>query len=88
MGKSCSIETESCGFKCTGYDGSHIWKKLHDLVKGVECDTCREHAIKLMSGLHDHVNAGLGEKMYDEKNYEKFVNEVICVHDSRKGEPA
>ena len=32
-----------------------------------------------MSGLHDHVNAGLAEDIYDEKNYLKFADEVACV---------
>lgn len=82
MGNKCSIETERCGFSCTGYDGSHRWKILHDTVDKIECDTCREHAKSLMSGLHDHVNAGLGEKIFDLKNYKKFVDEVNCVYQS------
>jgi len=88
MGKICTVDSELCGFKCTGYNGSHIWEKLHQLVDSIECDMCREHAKNLMSGLHDHINSGLGEKIFDEKNYNKFVNEVNCVYDSRKNDVA
>jgi len=79
MGNKCSIGSESCGFMCTGYDGSHRWRDLHKIVSEIECDSCREHAKDLMSGLHDHVNAGLAEDIYDEKNYLKFADEVACV---------
>ena len=35
-----------------------------------------------MSGFHDFVNIGLGEKPFDEKNFKKFVKEVNCVYDT------
>ena len=79
MGKTCNINTETCGFQCTGYDGSHRWKEIHKIVEDIECDTCREHAVSMMKGVHDHVNAGLGEKIFDKKNYSAFVTEVNCV---------
>ena len=82
MGNKCTIASESCGFQCTGYDGAHRWKKLHAIVEGIECDTCRDHAVQMMKGLHDHVNAGLGEPIFDKKNYKAFVDEVACVHKS------
>lgn len=84
MGKTCSVHTESCGFQCTGYDGSHRWKEMHAIVDGIECETCRDHAVKAFSGFHDFVNAGLGEEIYDKANFEHFVNEVKCAYDTCK----
>ena len=79
MGNKCSTATEACGFQCTGYDGSHRWKEMHKIVDGIECETCRSHAVPSFSGYHDHVNAGLGEDVYDHENYMKFCDEVACV---------
>lgn len=80
----CMMKNETCGFLCTGYEGSPIWKKLHDLPKEMDCESCSEHATYLFQGLHDHVNAGLGKAPYNISNYEKFVKEVNCVYDSCK----
>lgn len=81
MGNACNIETESCGYSCTGYNGSHRWKQLHKIVDEIECETCREHAVKDMSAFHDIVNAGLGEKIYDKNNLKRYVEQVNCVYD-------
>ena len=82
MGNTCSIASETCGFQCTNYSGAHVWKKLHAAVESIECGQCQEHAVKMMKGLHDTVNAGLGEKIYDKKNFRQFVNEVNCVYNA------
>lgn len=84
MGNRCTIATESCGFQCTGYDGSHRWAEMHAIVDGIECGTCRDHAKKSFSGFHDFINAGLGEKIYDKQNFKQFVHEVNCAYDSCK----
>ena len=89
MGKSCSIESETCGFKCTAWDGvlengKSAWKEIDKVIESIPCDTCKEHAKPVMSGVHDLVNVGLGEKPFDEKNFKKFVNEVNCVYDKCK----
>lgn len=82
MGNTCSLSTEVCGFQCTGYSGSHVWKKWHADAESIECGQCQDHAVKMMKGLHDHVNAGLGEKVFDHDNYIKFADEVACVKSS------
>lgn len=79
---SCSIEGERCGFACTGYDGSAQWAKMHKTAEEIPCDSCRDHATKLMKGVHDHVNAGLGKPVFDRKNYAEFADEVACVYAS------
>lgn len=81
MGNKCSTATETCGYTCTGYDGSHRWKQIHEIVQGIECDTCRDHAVKDMSAFHDIVNAGLGEELYDPNNLHRFVKQVNCVYE-------
>jgi hypothetical protein len=77
---SCHLRNEVCGFKCTGFDGSKIWEKIHKLPKEIDCESCSSHADNNFKGLHDHHNAGLGKPIFDVKNYEKFVNEVKCVY--------
>ncbi len=57
----------------TGYDGSHSWKNLHNEVKEIECDYCKDKAIKLMRGLHDTVNIHLGKKP-------KYPNDLNFLH--------
>lgn len=82
----CSIKGESCGFACTGYDGGAQWKKMHAAAEEIGCESCRIHGKALVSGLHDHVNAGLGKKVYDKKNYEHFVHEVNCAYNRCKAD--
>ena len=79
MGNQCSIQTETCGGKCTGYDGSHRWKQMHEIVEGIECDSCRQDGIKSFSGYHDFVNVRIGEKPFDEPNFLEFCDQVACT---------
>ena len=81
MTSTCTIKTETCGFKCTGYEGGEMWTRRMNLVKKTECETCRDHGIKYESGYHDHVNIGIGGKPHNLANYERYVKEVKCVHD-------
>lgn len=78
----CEISGERCGFRCTGYDGSHKWRQLHEIVESIECEECRDHAVKLMRALHDHVNVGLGKPAFDEENYLQVLDELVCARDS------
>ena len=69
----------------TGYDGSLHWKILHDEVKKIECEYCRDKAIKLMRGVHDSVNVHLGkEKMYP-KDLEYLLKYVAWANKEKKG---
>lgn len=76
----CTISGERCGFRCTGYDGSGEWAAMHAAADRIGCDTCREHGKANVSGLHDHVNAGLSKTIHDKDNYQRFVREVNCVY--------
>lgn len=80
----CTIKGESCGYRCTGYNGSKIWKKIHDLPKEIECEECSSHADSNFKGLHDAVNLGLGKKPYDADNFSKFAKEVQCSYNRCK----
>jgi len=75
----CSISGERCGGLCTGFDGSHIWKKIHDAVNTIECETCHDEGQKVLSFAHDLVNLRLGKPAYDLKNFKEFVKIVNCV---------
>ena len=75
----CEIKGEKCGFKCTGWDGSDTWAKLHKEVKNIGCETCQDHAIKDMSGLHYYVSLGLGKMAHDPENFKEFAENVACV---------
>jgi len=79
MSVQCDLKNENCGFQCTGYEGGHVWKKIHDAAKSIECDACREHGQSLMNFAHDVVNLGLGKKAHDKKNFLAMVNQVNCI---------
>ena len=76
----CHKDNESCGFRCTGYDGSKVWDKLHKLPKEIECEECSSHADSLFKGLHDAVYIGLGKKPHDSKNFSKVAKEIECAY--------
>ena len=92
--KSCSIDSETCGFQCTEYDGtvaqdikikkgSNMWdarRKLNE--EGIWCDSCKEHGNKIESKDHDVVTVGLGGKPFDETNMRKQITEEICVYNT------
>ena len=81
MTNTCTIQKETCGFKCTGYEGGKVWTARMKETKKIECETCRDHAVKDESGYHDHVNTGLGQKPHNLSNYKRYVIEVKCVFD-------
>lgn len=83
----CNLKNEICGFSCTGFDGSKIWGDIDKAVEKIDCETCHDHAKQLMSFVHDVVNAGLGKKLYDEKNFIKIYNQITCVYEKSMGEP-
>jgi len=83
----CNMAREVCGFSCTGFDGKEVWKKLHNLHKDIECEECSDHAKRLFEFVHDLVNAGLGKKLHNEKNFNDIYNEIQCVYNKRMGEP-
>ncbi len=75
----CSIKGEKCGGLCTGFDGSHIWEKIHAAVEKIDCETCLDEGRLLISFAHDVVNARLGKPLHDEKNFKKFIDIVNCL---------
>ncbi len=77
----CTIAQEQCGGKCTDYDGSKIWKKLHALPKEIECETCAEEGKNLFEFAHDIKNAQLGKPIFNKKNFKKLANQVKCICD-------
>ena len=76
----CHKDNESCGYSCTGFNGSKIWNEIHKIPKKIECQECSEHARMNFSGLHDAVNIGLGKKPFDSKNFVKFAKEIECAY--------
>ncbi len=84
MANTCTIKDETCGIQCTGYEGAKVWENRMKETKKIECEVCRDHAVKNESGVHDHHNVGIGQKPFDKKNYERFVKEVNCVFDTCK----
>jgi hypothetical protein len=74
----CSVNKKyDFGNEVTGYDGSHVWKKLHDTVETIECDYCKGKGIKLIKGLHDSVNVHLGKKMKYPNDFDFLLNHVL-----------
>lgn len=80
LANTCTIQKETCGFKCTGFEGKHIWDERMKITKSIECESCRDHAVKDESAYHDHVSAGLGKnELHNEENYLRYADEVACV---------
>jgi len=77
----CEIKGEKCGYKCTGFEGAKIWEKRMKVTKEIECQECRDHAVKDESAFHDMVSAGLGKKPHNTANLKRFANQVKCVFD-------
>jgi len=51
--------------------GPSWWRILHNTVSAIEtdgCPSCGEHAVKLMSFLHDLVNVDLDKPVYNPEN--------------------
>lgn len=84
MSQNCKLGHACDQFKHffnTGYDGSHIWKQIHDIPKKIECAECSSHADFNLKGLHDHVNSGLLKKPFNPQLYSNWVKEVNDVYD-------
>ena len=83
---SCTIKEERCGGLCTGYDGSKIWAERKRINSKIDCESCKEEANKLETFTHDIVNARLGKKIHDKRNWNNFVSIVQCANNSCKKE--
>lgn len=83
---SCTIKTERCGGLCTGYDGSKVWEERKKVNSKITCESCRDEAAKLETFTHDIVNARLGKKIHDKKNWDNFIGIVNCSNNSCKKE--
>lgn len=82
----CDLKNETCGVKCTGYDGSHIWKKIDRVVSEIECEECQVEGKKKINFIHDVVNLGLGKKAYDKDNFTQIFNQIQCIYKTCKKE--
>ena len=76
----CHLKNENCGGRCTGYDGSKIWAERKRANDKIECESCHEEAAHLETFTHDIVNARLGKKIFDKKNWDNFVSVVQCAN--------
>lgn len=80
---TCTIGSEcGCGFKNTGMKYPEVWDEIAATIETkVSCEECKDHGLKQVSGLRDHVKIGIGGKPHNPKNYETFAKEVICVYE-------
>jgi len=81
----CTIKEEKCGGKCTGYEGSHIWKKMEKDVNGIECETCRDSGKEKLTFMHDTINAQLGKPIFNKKNFRKQAQAIECICKNNPG---
>ena len=62
--------------------GPYTWSALHHLVQTFPCDTCARHGGRLLRGLHDLVNVGLGKPLFAPRDFKFLVQEVgKAVHE-------
>lgn len=83
---SCNLKNEVCGVRCTGYDGAHIWKKIHSAVEEIDCEECQHEGRKKINFIHDVVNLGLGKKAHDSENFTEVFKQVQCIYDKCKAD--
>ena len=86
MSVVCKVGDEcGCGFKNTGADYSEVWDEFSSIIeRKIDCEECKDHGLRGVSGYRDHVKVGIGGKPHSPKNYEEFANEVICVFERYK----
>ena len=78
----CNLKNEICGFQCTGFKGGKVWKKFMEIAKqDIDCEHCRDEAMKLLSFLWDFSHGGLGTELYDKSNFLEVAKRVKCVAD-------
>ena len=76
---SCHMKNETCGWQCTGYQGSHIWGKMRKAANEIECEHCKQDGLKLLSFMQDVVHVGLGLPIYDKKNFNEMSKRLECI---------
>lgn len=54
--------------------GPKYWASLHSTVGKIPCSLCRGEAVEMVKFIHDRVNLKLEKKLYDEKNFDKWLN--------------
>lgn len=66
--------------------GKFYWNALHDTVERIPCSICQTEAVSFMSFFHDVVNNKLGKKLYDENNFNKWLERLSELKNKRDGE--
>lgn len=81
----CHLKNETCGGRCTGFDGKFAWENRRKAInKDIDCDSCNKESHKLETFNHDIVNGRLGKQIFDKKNFHEFVDIVNCVSNKCK----
>ena len=79
---NCTVSPEfEFGNEDTGYQGQHIWKKLNDTVREIDCEFCRDKGIKMINGMHDSINIHLGKVMQKPKDFNFALNHLLWSHE-------
>lgn len=53
--------------------GKSYWEAFHTLAGDIPCSGCKTFAEKFMVFFHDLVNIKVGHPIYDQKNYDYFL---------------
>lgn len=65
------------------YFGPFYWKAIHNLVSEVPCYSCRKDGESLFVFAHDLVNYKLGKKIFDQKNFDLWLEKIYKIRDER-----
>lgn len=63
--------------------GPKYWAALSNIAHRVPCSLCRGEAEEMISFLHDRVNLKLDKKLYDEQNFDKWLNIFYDIKSKR-----
>lgn len=59
--------------------GSKYWNAIHTIADMIPCSICHDDGVELFKFSHDLVNYKLGKKIWDQKNFDTWVQKIIDI---------
>lgn len=59
--------------------GPYYWSAIHSIADRIPCSMCREDGKSLFVFAHDLVNLKLGKKIFNQENFNKWVDHVVDI---------
>lgn len=59
--------------------GPYYWSAIHSIADQIPCSVCREDGKSLFIFAHDLVNFKIGKKIFNQPNFEKWLDHVVDI---------